>query len=234
MLRLLLFSPFLMVAVLVSTPLLIRLGLISPLGGLGMAVGAWIVGIGSGLVAGGIGAFRPDTRPLAWAALAVALFLAVGLGYMRTRVGGPGIHDITTDLVDPPQFVVAAEHPDNRGRDLAYPHGSAETPTLQRSAYPAVAGPIVATDATMDQVRERVIEVAEHLGWNVTWASAPEGLVEAEVRSSVFQFVDDVAIRIRPASDGFHVDLRSTSRVGRSDLGANAARILAFKRAWDE
>ncbi|MCA6329217.1 MAG: DUF1499 domain-containing protein, partial [Phenylobacterium sp.] len=40
---------------------------------------------------------------------------------------------------------------------------------------------------------------------------------------------DDVAVRIRPsATGGSVVDVRSTSRVGLSDLGANAKRIEAF------
>jgi uncharacterized protein (DUF1499 family) len=57
-----------------------------------------------------------------------------------------------------------------------------------------------------------------------------EGRVEAEVRSFWFGFVDDVVIRVRPISDGTGsaVDVRSVSRVGRSDLGANARRIRAY------
>ena len=43
-----------------------------------------------------------------------------------------------------------------------------------------------------------------------------------------FGFVDDIVIRVRATESGSEVDLRSVSRVGRSDLGANAARIEAF------
>ena len=54
-------------------------------------------------------------------------------------------------------------------------------------------------------------------------------MVEAYDVTAVFQFVDDVVIRVRPAGDGSVVDLRSNSRVGGGDLGANAARIRAFR-----
>jgi len=45
-------------------------------------------------------------------------------------------------------------------------------------------------------------------------------------------FKDDVVIRVRTNAEGSLVDLRSVSRVGRSDLGANAARIRAFAEAF--
>lgn len=40
-----------------------------------------------------------------------------------------------------------------------------------------------------------------------------------------FRFKDDVVIRVRAADGGTVVDVRSVSRVGQGDLGANAARI---------
>jgi uncharacterized protein (DUF1499 family) len=234
MLRLLLFTPFLMIAALIGAPVLIRLGLITPLAGFGMALGAWIVGAGAGLLGGIVGIFRPDLRPLAWVTLATGLLLAAALGIVSTRTRGVPIHDITTDLVTPPQFTVAVEHPDNRGRDLTYPHGAPDSATLQASAYPQVAGALQATATTREEVQERVLRIAESLDWQVTWASAAAGLIEAEASSGIFRFVDDVVIRITPSDDGFQVDLRSTSRVGRGDLGANARRILAFKQRWNE
>jgi uncharacterized protein (DUF1499 family) len=50
--------------------------------------------------------------------------------------------------------------------------------------------------------------------------------VEAVATTFWFGFRDDVVVRIRPgAAGGSRVDVRSVSRVGQSDLGANAARI---------
>jgi len=55
-----------------------------------------------------------------------------------------------------------------------------------------------------------------------------QGTVEAVSESKVFGFQDDVAVRIVPAGAGSRIDVRSKSRVGRSDVGANARRIQEF------
>jgi uncharacterized protein (DUF1499 family) len=59
-----------------------------------------------------------------------------------------------------------------------------------------------------------------------------EGRIEATDTTFWFGFKDDVVIRVRPTADGSRVDIRSKSRVGRSDVGANAARIEAFLDAF--
>ena len=63
----------------------------------------------------------------------------------------------------------------------------------------------------------------------ISWSYAPDRLFEALATTRVFRFVDDVAVRVRRGGGGSVIDVRSTSRVGRSDLGANAARIRAFR-----
>jgi len=45
------------------------------------------------------------------------------------------------------------------------------------------------------------------------------------------RFKDDVVVRVAPATNGSRIDVRSVSRVGRSDLGANARRIRMFLTA---
>jgi len=63
-------------------------------------------------------------------------------------------------------------------------------------------------------------------------AATPEkGTIEATETTFWFGFKDDVVIRIRPEGAGSRVDVRSKSRVGKSDLGANAARIRRFAAA---
>jgi len=59
-------------------------------------------------------------------------------------------------------------------------------------------------------------------------ASAAEGRIEAVATTFWFGFKDDVVVRIAPASGGSKVDIRSVSRVGVSDVGANAERIRTF------
>ena len=74
----------------------------------------------------------------------------------------------------------------------------------------------------------RSLEAAESLGWEIVSASEDEGRIEATATTLWFGFKDDVVIRVRPDNGGSRVDLRSVSRVGGGDLGANAARIRAF------
>ncbi|NKB87764.1 MAG: DUF1499 domain-containing protein [Acidobacteria bacterium] len=229
MLKPLLITPFLMLATMLLAPILIRVGLISPLGGFGAAIGAWLVGAGSGLIAGAIGAWKPDTRPLAWAAFGVGVVLAVALVAVLSRAPRAPIHDVTTDFDDPPQFSVATDHPDNADRDLAYPHGHPDSTEIQRAAFPDIET-LVMCDIDHEIAWSAAIASAEEMGWAVTWANTSQGYLEAEATSRLFQFVDDVVVRIPPSANRgcLHVDVRSVSRVGQSDLGANAARILAF------
>jgi uncharacterized protein (DUF1499 family) len=55
-----------------------------------------------------------------------------------------------------------------------------------------------------------------------------EGRLEATDTTFWFGFKDDVVVRVRPDGTGSRVDVRSLSRVGRSDLGMNARRIRRF------
>lgn len=70
---------------------------------------------------------------------------------------------------------------------------------------------------------ERLPSVIEEMGGTVTTQDGE--YIAAEFTSSIFRFVDDV--EFRRAADQVHV--RSASRVGRSDLGANAKRVSQLR-----
>jgi uncharacterized protein (DUF1499 family) len=79
------------------------------------------------------------------------------------------------------------------------------------------------------------LRAATAVGWTVVDSTAPSsrsgtGRIEATARTFVYGFVDDITIRIRAGVAETRVDLRSVSRFGRHDMGANAARIAAFQR----
>jgi uncharacterized protein (DUF1499 family) len=74
----------------------------------------------------------------------------------------------------------------------------------------------------------RAVDVARGLGWEIVAAVPAEGRLEATDRTRWFGFRDDVVVRVRPEGAGSRVDVRSVSRVGRSDLGTNARRIRGF------
>src|SRR5574337_1690239 len=165
---------------------------------------------------------RPSAvRATVLSALMAGLFLALALPARRV----PPIHDITTDPADPPDFVAAVRAPENQG-GMAYP---AENATQQQLAYPDVT-PLRVKLAPADAYAAAQ-RAAAALGWTVVRSDPSSGTFEATSTSRIFRFVDDVSVRVRPDADGARVDLRSRSRVGKSDLGANAARIRAFSAA---
>ncbi len=217
----------------VMGPVLIHLGLVSPMFGF-----QWMFGLGllEGLVALVLGllalrATRAGSgrsgRGLAWVGVGCGVVLVAVLALSAGPSGDlPPINDITTDLADPPAF---ASDPAERGRDMAYPEAFGEQ---VRAAYPDLAPH--ATAAEPARALELAEATAEKLGWEVIAVDAAAGTVLARETSAVFQFVDDVVIRVRPAEGGDSsvLDLRSKSRDGRGDLGANAARIRRFLTAY--
>ena len=142
--------------------------------------------------------------------------------------GAPRINDFTTDLTDPPAFKQAASDPANSGRDMSYPPAFAD---VQRACCSDLAplhlpNPPPATFAMVEVV------AAGMPNWKVTRQDSSAGELEAVSTTPLFGFHDDIIVRVRPdPAGGSRVDMRSKSRVGQGDLGANAARIHAFQAA---
>ncbi len=214
-------------------PLLIHLGILAPLQGFyffALSIPGILLALGFGVT----GLFRTraaagrEGRTRAVAGTAIGAVLAAVLANAISSGGGaPPIHDVTTNIDDPPAFSDAVRTAPDRVNGVDYPDGGESVPEQQRSACPDL-GPIEVALAP-DAVLARAPEIAENLGWQVERVDPDAGVVEAYDVTAVFQFVDDIVIRVRPAGDGSVVDLRSNSRVGGGDLGANAARIRAFR-----
>jgi uncharacterized protein (DUF1499 family) len=67
------------------------------------------------------------------------------------------------------------------------------------------------------------------MGWEIVASDAPAGRIEATDTTTWFGFKDDIIVRVRPeASGGSRVDVRSVSRLGESDVGANAKRVRKY------
>ena len=168
----------------------------------------------------------------------LALFLGLALlaypAYLGTRAWRlPAISDVTTDTTNPPRFdVLARLRP--RGR-TDYPGPAVAA--LQRTAYPDVI-PLdldvptkIAYDAALALVTKRK--------WYIGDTRPPtlarrDGVIEAVARTPIMGFRDDVVIRITPVGQGTRVDMRSASRFGKHDLGANASRIRSLLGDIDE
>lgn len=152
--------------------------------------------------------------------LLLATVVALSLGSLANV---PAINDITTDPDDPPHFDYSQRTESDR--DFRYP--GEVFARQQRIAYPDLK-PIL-----LERSREVAFGDAEAaataLGWKIGYRDADRGRIEATATSGIFRFIDDIAIRVRSTNDGTVVDIRSKSRIGRGDLGANAARIRAFR-----
>ena len=66
------------------------------------------------------------------------------------------------------------------------------------------------------------------MGWQIVDVSPASLRIEATDTTLFFGFKDDIVIRVRPAAQGSIVDVRSLSRIGGSDVGANARRVRAY------
>jgi uncharacterized protein (DUF1499 family) len=139
----------------------------------------------------------------------------------------PMIHDITTDMDNPPRFDAVL----NLRRDAQNPaeYGGADVASLQRKAYPDIAPLLL--DAPYDAAFQRSLKTAQKMGWEIVHADAGNGIIEATDTTFWFRFKDDIVVRITPSGSQSRIDVRSVSRVGKSDVGTNACRIRAFLNA---
>lgn len=153
--------------------------------------------------------------------LAVAAIPAYWLQQARTL---PAIHDISTDAGDPPAFVAVLA----RRGETSNPVDarSMEVAEAQRLAYPDIQ-PLIVPWAPPEAFA-RAVTAAKGMGWELITQDAAAGRIEATATTVWFGFKDDVVVRIAPSGSGSRIDVRSVSRVGLSDVGANAKRIRAY------
>jgi len=179
---------------------------------------------------------RKTRWPLTGLGLVASLvFLAFMIPYVNAILTLPAIHDITTDLADPPQFSALSLRDDNwdniPGVDDKQMRGMnprQRWATLHQGAYPDIRS--VRIDQPVATVVEKAARLAKDRGWEVVSVDPDAGRLEATDTVSLFRFKDDIVVRARPVEDGAAsiIDVRSVSRVGVHDLGANAKRVRRF------
>lgn len=185
----------------------------------------------------------PRTKPVI---LGLFALLIAGLGLGRLIGTGavvealPPIHDIQTDWSDPIQFsdelmALRGEGSNPVVDDPIIPEGAngrwpgtggTKVSAAQAKGYPDLRSLILAAPA--DVTYAAAFNTADELGWQIVTNDEENYRLEATYTSGWYGFKDDIAVRIRPSGEGSEIDVRSTSRVGLSDLGANAARIESF------
>lgn len=144
--------------------------------------------------------------------------------WQQTARSVPPIHDITTDLEDPPGFVAVLPLRAN-ARNAAV-HGGATVAAAQRRGYPDLVPAMLGLPR--DEAFAAAEQAARAMGWEIVAVEPGQGLIEATDTTRWFGFKDDVVIRVREQAGGSRVDMRSVSRVGGSDVGTNAGRIRAY------
>ncbi len=162
---------------------------------------------------------RGRTRALAGVIYGAVVLGAIGL-LLRSARGLPAINDITTDTANPPGYVAAKKLGPNVGHDMSYPKSFA---AIQEKAYPFVQP--IHLDVPPKTAFDRAEAAMEALGFHTESSDPAAGRIEATDTSTVFEFVDDIVVRVRPGDGGSIVDIRSRSRDGKGDLGVNADRI---------
>jgi uncharacterized protein (DUF1499 family) len=146
------------------------------------------------------------------------------LGFKAYRL--PAIADIVTDPYDPPRYEAVARLRTREANPVAYP--GPDTAALQRLAYPELTPMIL--PATPAEAYNAVLDVVTRRKWQIVDARPPQvgrrdGHVEAIARTPLFGLRNDVVIRVRADGNGSRIDMRSSSRYGRHDLGDNATLI---------
>src|SRR5262244_3726342 len=161
-------------------------------------------------------------------ALIVALAAAAPLLVMvQLATAVPVIHDITTDTDNPPTWVALRSVRSASENGTAY--GGPSVASQQKRAHPDVAP--LNVPMPPDRAFARVEATARALGWRIVAAAPAEGRLEASDTTQWFGFTDDIVVRVRATPQGSRIDVRSASRLGRSDLGVNARRVRAFLAA---
>lgn len=216
-----------------------------PLGALGTKFGLWshhigmimmVLGFLAALVPvalflgfGWHAGYRSERPALLWGFILGLLPLFVAISLYTDSGEAPIIHDISTDTTRPPEYQAVLQLRDSGDNALDWQSAEAET---QREAYPDLAP--IQTSLSLQQARTRALQVAADLGWEIVDSDSRPGYIEAVDTTFWFGFKDDIVIRIEASANGSSIDLRSASRVGSGDMGANAKRIRAFITTFNQ
>ncbi|MFM9962273.1 MAG: DUF1499 domain-containing protein [Planctomycetaceae bacterium] len=207
-----------------------RLGLWGFKTGISVVKGAGLLGLTGVVVSlAGLALWQTKVFPQGMTPALVGLViggcvLGLTLKWKHNLDSVPYIHDITTDTEHPPLFVAVL--PLRAGSENSAEYGGPELAKQQKEGYPDLKPGMVS--GPPDVAFPRALQAAKDMGWKIV-ASDPKSLrIEATDTTLWFGFKDDVVVRLSSAPIGSRIDVRSVSRVGKSDVGANARRIDAY------
>lgn len=186
-----------------------------------LAIGAAALGLITLIVSGIFRRWRPALVGVLVSAAVVAV-IAMPMQMKRQAQSVPPIHDITTNTAHPPAFRALAAAREKAPNEVEYP--GAETARQQKAAYPELK-PII-LDMSLPNAMKAAKATVQARGWDI--AAITDHTIEATATTRWFGFKDDVIIRMTETGQGVRIDMRSASRVGKSDIGTNAERIQRF------
>jgi uncharacterized protein (DUF1499 family) len=167
--------------------------------------------------------------------ISIAVFM---VPYSQLSRGAPPIHEVTTDFDNPPAFVDVvplrlasnATNPpeyvakiESRGRTF-------DIVQLQKDNYPDIQ-PLRFENTNYEAVFEKALAGVEEMNWTLVSANPQLGRIEAYDKTPWMGFIDDVVIRVEAQPMAYEIDIRSKSRVGFGDVGANAKRVRDYLKA---
>jgi uncharacterized protein (DUF1499 family) len=168
---------------------------------------------------------RRSGRSTAVTAMILSVLSLGSLGVLAGKAARvPRIHDVTTDTEHPPAFVAVL--PLRAGALNPVEYGGPEIAAQQHRGYADILPLMLSVPPA--RAFDRALAAAQTQGWELVASDAASGRIEATDTTFWFGFKDDVVIRVTATPDGSRVDVRSLSRVGGSDIGANAARIRTY------
>ncbi len=169
---------------------------------------------------------NPQGSKAARLAMILSLLPLLGIGTQIVVARSvPAIHNISTDTINPPQFEHIAELRTKDDNSLEYQ--TSLLADVQTKAYPNVK--TLVTELTPLQAHRIALGIVSYFDWDMVAENAVAGVIEATEITKLWAFKDDVVIRITERLEGGSaIDMRSVSRIGISDLGANAKRIEKF------
>jgi hypothetical protein len=175
----------------------------------------------------------PGTGMALRAAVLAIVVLAGPAWFALKAVGLPVLNDVVTSIEDPPSFARSRAALAARGGFQPAEFDPSRGSEIQ-AAYREFSTIVVELDGA--DAFDLALRTATELGWTVIDSTPPggrtgTGRIEAIGRSLLYRFEDDITIRIRAGAGESQIDLRSASRLGRHDFGANAARIREFAKA---
>jgi len=175
-------------------------------------------------------AFKPGILALTGTLAAAMVYYYPQTYAAPEGVSYPPIHDISTDIINPPQYVdvlpLRVDAPNSTVYGDSPRLNAQELGRLTREAYPDLL-PLRLSEPA-DQVFARAMSAVETLGWDLVAAVPEDGRIEATDTTFWFRFKDDVIIKITTEGTDTIVNARSVSRVGGGDVGTNAKRLRAF------